>query len=132
VDNVIALLKSKNIRPTTHRVSVARFVLNATSHPAADEVLVAVRRACPTISRATVYNALELLVKGGLLRRRLLKPGAEVFDPLMAPHHHFIDEKTGAIFDLPLGACTIHPTAALRDYDIKEYHVVLRGRRRKT
>ena len=130
--DLIAFLRGKGLRPTTHRVAVARFVFNTSSHPSADEVLNSVRRHCPTISRATVYNALDLFVKKGLLRKRLLKPGAEVFDPLMDAHHHFIDETTGAIFDVPLDACKIQPTAALRGYDIKEYHVVLRGRRRKT
>ena len=111
--DLIAFLRGKGLRPTTHRVAVARFVFNTSSHPSADEVLNSVRRHCPTISRATVYNALDLFVKKGLLRKRLLKPGAEVFDPLMDAHHHFIDETTGAIFDVPLDACKIQPTAAL-------------------
>jgi SAM-dependent methyltransferase len=49
------------------------------------------------VSRATVYNTLNLLVEKGLLKQLTLAEGRVVFDPNMERHHHFIDEVTGTI-----------------------------------
>lgn len=127
----ISLMKDKDIRPTTHRLAVAEFVLNTSSHPSADDVFKNVRKRSPLISRATVYNVLELFVKKGLLRRRLLREGMVIFDALVEPHHHFIDERTGAIIDVPHDACKIQPAASLRRFDIRDYHIVMRGKLKK-
>jgi Fe2+ or Zn2+ uptake regulation protein len=123
-------LKAKGIRPTAHRLAVARYVLHTTAHPSADQVWAAVRRHFPALSRATVYNTLELLVEKGLLRRQVLKPGTVVFDPLLEPHHHFIDDKTGSIQDIPAASLRVNLTPGLKNYIVRDVSVVLRGRRR--
>lgn len=126
----IALLRNKGIRPTNQRVAVGQFVLNATSHPRAEDVVRMIKKKFPFVSRASVYNTLDLFVRKGLLQKRLLKEDLFVYDPLVEPHHHFIDETTGSIIDVPLNACKIKPTASLRRYDIREYHIVMRGKKK--
>lgn len=130
--DTISFLKSKGIRPTTHRIAVGQYVLNTTTHPSAENVMKTVKRRYPTISRATIYNVLDLFVRKGLLQRKLLREGMVVFDPLVKPHHHFIDESTGAIFDVPLEACQIKSTASLRRFAISDYHIVMRGKLKKS
>ena len=51
---------------------------------------------------------------------------------LIAPHHHFIDEETGRIHDVPWDALRVSDVSALQDFDVREYQVVLRGRCRPT
>lgn len=46
-------------------------------------------------------------------------------------HHHFIDEETGQIFDIPWDAIEVKPNGNLGEYDIHAYQVVMRGRRKK-
>ena len=129
--NLIALLRSVGLQPTPQRLAVARYVLATTSHPTADEVLEKARRECPTLSRATVYNTLTRLSERGLVRPQAIREGVVVFDAHMARHHHFIDEATGKIHDVPWDALTVSGAANLPDYDVKEYQVILRGRRRR-
>jgi Fur family iron response transcriptional regulator len=105
--------------------------LNTVTHPTADEVWVSVRDRCPTLSRATVYNTLNLFAEKGLLTVQPLKEGVVVFDPHVAPHHHFIDEETGKVFDVPWGAVKVTGEKSLPDLEVREYQVVMRGRRRK-
>ena len=81
------------------------------------------------ISRATVYNTLNLFVRKGLLRELQLAEGRVVFDPNMGPHHHFIDEATGRIHDVPWDALEVRRVEGLRGLDVREYQVVLRGRK---
>ena len=81
------------------------------------------------LSRATVYNTLNLFVKEGLLRELVLSEGNVVFDPKLDRHHHFVDEASGRIYDVPWEALEVKKVAALEDYDVDEYQVVLRGRK---
>ncbi len=93
---VIARLREKGIQPSAQRVAVAEYVLSTQDHPSADQVWERVRSKIPVLSRATVYNTLNLFVEKGLLREVVLGEGRVAFDPNTAPHHHLIDRETGA------------------------------------
>lgn len=131
MNDLVDLLRDRGIQPTPQRLEVARFVLKARNHPSAEQVFEHVRRRCPTVSRATVYNTLNLLAENGLLVARILKEGAVVFDPCVEKHHHFVDDDTGEVIDIPWGALKIIGTRSLGHFDVREYHVVMRGRKRR-
>jgi Fe2+ or Zn2+ uptake regulation protein len=122
-------LRAHGIQPSAQRLAVAAYVLRTQDHPSADEVLARVRGRVPMISRATVYNTLNLFVEKGLLRQFVLAEGRLVFDPHVEPHHHFVDDDSGAIVDVPWDALEVRRVEKLQGLDVKEYQVVLRGRR---
>ncbi len=128
--DLITILRDKGIKPTPQRLAVARYVLGSREHPYADQVLENVRKSCPTMSRATVYNTLNLFVKKGLLKTQLLKEGTAVFDGLVETHHHFIDEETGKIYDIPWDAVKVPKMKNLGEFEVREYQVVMRGKKR--
>ena len=82
------------------------------------------------LSRATVYNTLNLLVVKGLLKQLTLAEGRVVFDPNMERHHHFIDDATGTIHDVPWPMVRVSRLDELPDFEVREYQVVMRGKRR--
>jgi len=123
------ILRRHGIQPSAQRLAVAEYVLRTEEHPSADQVWVKVSGTLPMISRATVYNTLNLFVRKGLLRQLVLAEGNVVFDPNVERHHHFIDEATGEIVDVPWGALDVRRVDALKGIDVREYQVVLRGRR---
>lgn len=129
--DLISVFRRHGIRATPQRLAVAAHVLSAKSHPTADEVWRQVRRRCPTLSRATVYNTLNMLAEKGLIRPQVLREGTVVFDPRTDRHHHFIDVETGRVYDVPWSAIRVSGKEKLRDFDVQEYQVVLRGRRRR-
>jgi Fe2+ or Zn2+ uptake regulation protein len=108
---------------------VADYVLFTDQHPSADQVFALVKASVPMISRATVYNTLNVLVERGLLRQLVIAEGRIVFDPNVAPHHHFVDDATGEIHDVPWDALDVRRVDALKGLDVREYQVVLRGRK---
>jgi len=124
-----SVLRDHGISPSAQRVAVADYVLNTDEHPSADEVWTRVRERFPHVSRATVYNSVNLFVEKGLLRQLVLTEGRVVFDPKTDDHHHFIDEESGEIHDVPWGAIRISNAPKLDGYEIREYQVVMRGRR---
>ena len=128
--DAISILRQCGIQPTPQRIAVVECVLKNTSHPTADDVLIAARRKCPTVSRATVYNTLNLLVEKGLIGMQTIREGAVVFDPNVNKHHHFIDDDTGAIYDIPWDQLEVKGKEELEDFEITEFQVILRGRRK--
>ncbi len=126
------LLRSHGVQPSAQRLAIAEYVLATDEHPSADQVWSRVLESFPMVSRATVYNTLNALVAKGLLRQHVLAEGRVVFDPLIEPHHHLIDEETGAIHDIPWDAIKVGRVDSLEGFDVREYQVVLRGKRRAT
>jgi Fur family transcriptional regulator, iron response regulator len=131
--DAVARLEAAGIQPSAQRVAVARYVLSTDDHPSADEVFAKVKgdASGPVLSRATVYNTLNLFVSKGLLRQHVLAEGRVVFDPKTDRHHHFVDEKTGAITDIPWDAIDVKNVEQLQGFDVREFQVVLRGRKKR-
>lgn len=129
--DVVEVLREHDVQPSAQRVAVAQYVLHTAEHPSADQVWAKVKEGFPMLSRATVYNTLNLFVEKGLLRELILAEGKVVFDPKVEPHHHFIDEATGEIHDIPWEAVKVSDVEALeaQGYKVREYQVVMRGRR---
>ena len=127
--SVVDTLAGVGIQPSAQRVAVADYVLETEDHPSAEQVWARVKERFPMLSRATVYNTLNLFVEKGLLRELVLAEGKVVFDPKLSPHHHFIDDDTQNIVDIPWDALQVKHVDALKGFDVREYQVVLRGRR---
>src|SRR5687767_8343010 len=127
---LIDRLERAGIRPSAQRVAIARYVLTTEDHPSADAVWTAVKAEFPMVSRATVYNTLQTFRDAGLLRQLVLAEGSVVFDPKVEPHHHFVDDETGAIHDIPWSALRVGKIDELEGLDVRDYMVVVRGRRR--
>ena len=122
-----SLLTDRGINPSAQRVAVAQYVLHTDEHPSADEVWTRVRKRFPHVSRATVYNTLNLFVEKGLLRQFVLTEGRVIFDPKTDDHHHFIDEDSGKIHDVPWDAVKVSNPPKLDGFEIREYQLVMRG-----
>jgi Fe2+ or Zn2+ uptake regulation protein len=124
-----SILKNHGINPSAQRVAVAQYVLHTDEHPSADEVWDRVRKRFPHLSRATVYNTLHLFVERGLLRQLVLTEGRVVFDPNTEEHHHFIDEDSGRIHDVPWDAVKVSNVQKIDGFKVRKYQVVMHGKR---
>jgi len=88
-ERIASVLRGRGLRVTPQRRAVwAAFEDGRAGHLAADEVLRRARRLVPEVSRATVYNALSEFVAAGLLSA-IEGTGSQLYDPNVAPHHHF-------------------------------------------
>ena len=127
---LIERLERAGIRPSAQRVAIAAYVLSTEDHPSADVVWSRVKAEFPMVSRATVYNTLQLFREHGLVQQLVLAEGSVVFDPKVEPHHHFVDDDTGAIHDIPWTALRVGKVDELEGVDVRDYMVVVRGRKK--
>lgn len=130
-DDVFKILSDNGIQPSAQRIAVAQYVLSTEEHPSAEQVFATVSANFPMISRATIYNTLNLFVEKGLLREMHIAPGKVVFDPNLSRHHHFIDEDSGAISDIDWHQLEVSNLGSLKAYEINDYQVILRGKAKK-
>ena len=122
-----ARLRAAEVRPTAQRIAICRYVLCEADHPVAEAVKRWADSNFSKMSLATVYNTLRVLVRAGLLKEfRLPHSEAAVYDDNVSAHHHFIDERTGRVEDVPFEAVQIRVRLGGR-YVVKNVQVVLRG-----
>lgn len=125
-------LRRAGVALTLQRMAVAHVMMATPSHLTADEVLSRVRAIMPEISRATVYNTLNLFKDKGLLREIIVNAEQIVFDSTTSPHHHFYDVESGAVTDVPGDEIAVVGTPNLPpDMEIESIELVVRVRRRK-
>ncbi len=95
-------LAACGIRVTDQRLQIATILLSAPQHLSAEQITQALRRDGARVSKATVYNTLNLFAARGLIRQLAVDGSCAWFDSNVEPHYHFQDEKTGALSDVAL------------------------------
>lgn len=81
-------LDQNHLRKTPERLAVAERAVNMGSHFQVEQLLRRMERDGFMVSRATVYNSLELLLNAGLLRRVVYENLQVQYEKVAAPHVH--------------------------------------------
>jgi Fur family iron response transcriptional regulator len=124
-------LLEAGVQPTAQRIAICRYVLCQADHPTAEQVKDWADRNFPKLSLATVYNTLNLLVKAGLLKEfRFPHSEKVIYDNNISPHYHFLDEKTGELFDVDPQEVEISPRLKA-NFQVKNMELLLTGNVRK-
>ena len=95
-------LAGYGIRPTAQRVRIAALLLSAPQHLSAEQILAGLRGSGTRVSKATVYNTLNLFAEKGVIRQLSVDGARSWFDSNIEPHYHFHDVDTGALVDVPV------------------------------
>ena len=66
----------------------------------AEQILSDLRERGSRISKATVYNTLNLFSQHGIAREVAVDPSRLVYDSTTEPHHHFYNVDTGELIDI--------------------------------
>lgn len=118
-------LRQKGIKASYQRVCIYEYFMNSKDHPSVSQVFADLHHRIPSLSRATVYNTVNLLVN-----KRLLTPvqvdGPEVRYDLSEPDHaHFHCSCCRGIFDVPVE--DVRPPEELRDFAVQEVQLHFMG-----
>lgn len=106
------LLAERGYRVTPQRVGIYEYLVTTDEHPSAEEIYRALQDRYPTMSPATVYKTLDLLVELGLVGE--LAFGGEVtrYDGRPGLHVNMICVRCRRITDLPMEGLEVVAQAA--------------------
>ena len=108
------VLSQHHIKPTAQRLDIA------ITHLSAEDVIMRLNSNTDGISRATVYNTLNLFVDKGLLRRVIIDSSKIYYDSKTKPHSHYFNVDTGEILDFEFDDIKIEPSLDLPKNTLKE------------
>jgi Fur family iron response transcriptional regulator len=106
-NHFVEILKAHGVQPTSQRVDIAELVLARPQHLSAEQIIAGMRDRGARVSKATVYNTLNLFCARGLLRTVEVDPIRQYYDSTIEPHHHFFNLDTGELTDIPLTAIDV-------------------------
>ena len=89
------------IKPSVQRIAIMDYLLTHRTHPAIDEIYLALCEDIPTLSKTTVYNTLKLFVEHGAAQMLTIDERNTCYDADIQLHAHFLCKKCGKIIDLP-------------------------------
>lgn len=124
---VETMAQANGLKMTPQRRIIIDYLQDASHHPTAEEVLLAVNEKFPMTSRATVYNTLNWLRDEGLVQE-VFEGGSVRFDPNTDYHHHFICRSCGRIEDIDSRLVgTINLDSLSEQKRVESFEVTLRG-----
>ena len=96
---LMQLLEERGINATSQRMEIADILLTKPQHLSADQVLAIAQQHGANVSKATVYNTLNLFASKGLLKELIIDGNKIFFDSNTTEHHHFYNEETSELMD---------------------------------
>lgn len=127
ISNLDVFLRDRGIKASFQRIKIYDFLQNSYDHPSVSMIYDELHPVIPSLSRATVYNTMNLFLEKKLVQV-VNTEGTEARFDLADPHHgHFTCDACGKIFDIPLeGAPALPP--GLERFEVFETQLHFRGR----
>ena len=100
-------LRKYGVLPTAQRMEVADVLLARPQHLSADQIIEILKEKGSGVSKATVYNTLNLFSKMGLIKEINVDATRKYYDSTTHPHHHFYNVDSGVLTDIPADSIAI-------------------------
>lgn len=95
-------LQAAGIRPTRQRMALADLLFDGCDkHMTAEQIHDTLVKSRARVALATVYNTLHQFTAAGLLHQVVIDSNQIYFDTNTGSHHHFFDQSTGELHDIP-------------------------------
>ena len=101
-------LAAAGLRPTRQRLALARLLFDSGDrHVTAEQLHQQAVSDNVKVSLATVYNTLNQFTSSGLLREVAVDARRSYFDTNTESHHHFFNQDTAQLTDIPGDAVAV-------------------------
>ena len=97
---LLSLFDKFGILPTPQRIEIAGILLERPQHLSAEHILDKLKVTGSRVSKATVYNTLNLFSERGLVKEVMVDPVRKFYDSTTHPHHHFYNVDSGELSDI--------------------------------
>lgn len=119
-------LQQRNIAPSHQRIMILKYLTENQNHPTVDQIYGALRASMPTLSKATVYNTLNLFIEFGLVRVLSIEDNETRYDVMLQNHGHFKCSSCGSITNFAVNIDRF-VTEELQGFQITEKNVYFNG-----
>ena len=114
---IIGVLKNNNFKATPQRIAICKAVLSSTDHPSAEQVFEIIKKEHPTISLATIYKTLSLLLEIGLVDELRFNENHTRYDPKTILHINIVCPECMEIYDYESNILNTHWKKITSDID---------------
>lgn len=114
---------------TAQRLAICEYLEDNDEHPTAADVYEALQVEFPTMSLATVYNTLSLLVELDLIHEIGATPdGSTRYDPHTAPHLNLLCTRCQRIVDInDIDLSELNRLSVARGFQVYDVNVTVHG-----
>mgnify|MGYP001071610352 CR=1 FL=1 len=123
----LAGLNEKGSILTIQRQAVLEYLYKNRTHPTVEEIYNSLKETFSAISKATVYNTLELLKNHGLIQEITIEKGKSRFDYEVKPHHHFFCHRCNRVYDVDIEGCPLTGKSEIDGHKIEELRPYIIG-----
>jgi len=102
--DILETLQRHGILSTPQRLKIAEVLLAKPQHLSAEQIIEKLHQTGSDVSKATVYNTLNLFRERGLVRELSVDPKRRFYDSISRLHHHFFNVDTGELIDIDKSA----------------------------
>ena len=107
LEKYVNILKKNSIKNTSQRLVILKYLDENCTHPTADQIYTDLKTNNPSLSKTTVYNALDTLTKHGIIQAITISGSELHYDLNRGMHHHFYCKKCGKIIDVDISCPNI-------------------------
>ncbi len=130
------ILKEKGLRVTPQRIAIYDAVAGLKNHPTADNIVDKIKSEHPSISVATVYKVLNVLVENGLIQKVKSEQDVMRYDAMLDHHHHLYCSDSDRIEDyqdeeLDRMVQQYFKNKNIQNFDIEDFKLVITGKFKK-
>jgi Fe2+ or Zn2+ uptake regulation protein len=122
----VSILKDNNLKVTPQRISILKYLDEHKNHPTVDQIYSKLKIWTPSLSKTTVYNALQALERYGVITAITISGSEMRYDFNNKMHHHFLCKHCGRIIDIDIKCPNIDKITA-NGYIINELHGYFKG-----
>jgi len=126
LEKYVEQLKNNNLKITHQRLEILKYLDTHKTHPTADEIYSVLKKKNPALSKTTIYNALETLMKNNLVRNLTISSLEQRYEIKDEMHHHFLCKKCGKIINIEITCPNINKILQ-QGYHIEEVHGYFKG-----
>lgn len=124
--NLSTTLTNHHIRPSFQRIKILEYLIKNQLHPNVDRIFKDLQSDIPTLSKATIYNTLDLFVAAGLVRVLTIEYHETRYDIVTENHGHFKCEECGAIYNFKVDLDLL-TTEELTGFKVLDRNVYFKG-----
>ena len=123
----VELLKAKGLTVTPQRVEIVN-ILASSQHINVDELYALLRSGFPSISLATVYKNINVMLEKFLLSEVQVPNKKNVYEIMKNEHSHVVCTECEEILDLDIDVSKLYSSAALKSgYALSTSSIIFSG-----